>query len=166
MSRPGEVYFYAFNQRDPDDYTTHWINLSLVEAVAFPGREEAAQAGANGNEGDRNRSPRPLRNRRTDPRRAPEHWLEVAEGRNVSTPNERPTRTLAPLTNDQIAACLEEVADLLHAQDANMFRVRAYRTAAATCARSAAAGPRDSRHGRHRRVSSSCPGSANLWHRR
>jgi DNA polymerase (family 10) len=38
----------------------------------------------------------------------------------------------APLTNDQVALRLEEVAELLQAQDANPFRVRAYRTAAET----------------------------------
>jgi hypothetical protein len=38
----------------------------------------------------------------------------------------------APLANDQVALCLEEVADLLAAQDANPFRVRAYRAAAET----------------------------------
>jgi hypothetical protein len=36
------------------------------------------------------------------------------------------------LTNDQVALRLEEVADLLQAQDANPFRVRAYRAAAET----------------------------------
>jgi DNA polymerase (family 10) len=36
------------------------------------------------------------------------------------------------LGNDEIAAVLERVADLLEAQDANPFRVRAYRSAAAT----------------------------------
>jgi len=48
----------------------------------------------------------------------------------VSTPNEHPPEHATPLTNHQIADCLEEVADLLDAQGANMFRVRAYRTAA------------------------------------
>jgi hypothetical protein len=38
----------------------------------------------------------------------------------------------APLANDQVALRLEEVADLLQAQDANPFRVRAYRAAAET----------------------------------
>jgi hypothetical protein len=37
-----------------------------------------------------------------------------------------------PLGNAQVALHLEEVADLLQAQDANPFRVRAYRTAAET----------------------------------
>lgn len=37
-----------------------------------------------------------------------------------------------PLTNEQVAAELEEVADLLEAQGANPFRVRAYRGAANT----------------------------------
>lgn len=37
-----------------------------------------------------------------------------------------------PLGNNQIAARLEEVADLLEAQGANAYRVRAYRTAAQT----------------------------------
>jgi putative hydrolase len=35
-----------------------------------------------------------------------------------------------PLENDRIAECLEELADLLEDQGANMFRVRAYRNAA------------------------------------
>jgi len=48
----------------------------------------------------------------------------------VSTPKEHPPEHSPPLTNDQIAACLEELADLLEAQGANLFRVRAYRTAA------------------------------------
>ena len=48
----------------------------------------------------------------------------------MSTPKEHPTEQPPPQTNDQIAARLEEVADLLEAQGANMFRVRAYRTAA------------------------------------
>ncbi|MHC4211126.1 MAG: helix-hairpin-helix domain-containing protein [Planctomycetota bacterium] len=38
----------------------------------------------------------------------------------------------SPLGNDQVALRLEEVADLLQAQDANPFRVRAYRSAAET----------------------------------
>jgi len=37
-----------------------------------------------------------------------------------------------PLSNDQLATVLEEVADLLEAQGANPFRVRAYRGAAQT----------------------------------
>jgi len=37
-----------------------------------------------------------------------------------------------PLDNEGVARRLEEVAELLEAQDANPFRVRAYRTAAAT----------------------------------
>lgn len=40
-----------------------------------------------------------------------------------------------PLNNQQIAASLEEVADLLEAQGANMYRVRAYRHAAETLRR-------------------------------
>lgn len=48
----------------------------------------------------------------------------------MSTPKKHPTEQPPPQTNVQIAACLEEVADLLEAQGANMFRVRAYRTAA------------------------------------
>ncbi len=40
-----------------------------------------------------------------------------------------------PLDNQQIAASLEEVADLLEAQGANMYRVRAYRNAAETLRR-------------------------------
>lgn len=37
-----------------------------------------------------------------------------------------------PLTNDKLAERLDELAELLEAQHANLFRVRAYRTAAAT----------------------------------
>ena len=37
-----------------------------------------------------------------------------------------------PLSNAQLATTLEEVADLLEAQGANPFRVRAYRGAAQT----------------------------------
>ncbi|MEQ8787819.1 MAG: helix-hairpin-helix domain-containing protein [Pirellulaceae bacterium] len=37
-----------------------------------------------------------------------------------------------PLTNEQVAASLEETADLLESQGANPFRVRAYRKAAGT----------------------------------
>jgi len=48
----------------------------------------------------------------------------------VSTPTEHSPEHSPPLTNHQIAACLEELADLLEAQGANLFRVRAYRTAA------------------------------------
>jgi len=36
------------------------------------------------------------------------------------------------LLNDQIARRLDEVADLLHEQGANLYRVQAYRRAAAT----------------------------------
>jgi hypothetical protein len=42
----------------------------------------------------------------------------------------RQTTHRLPLDNEQIAQGLEEVADLLEAQDANPFRVRAYRTGA------------------------------------
>lgn len=45
----------------------------------------------------------------------------------ISTTNEH-----LPLTNVQVASALDEVADLLEAQDANPFRVRAYRGAADT----------------------------------
>ena len=40
--------------------------------------------------------------------------------------------TVATVTNPQIAALLREAADLLEAQEANVFRVRAYRRAAET----------------------------------
>jgi DNA polymerase (family 10) len=39
---------------------------------------------------------------------------------------------MLPLANRQVGDCLEEVADLLEAQGANTFRVRAYRAAAQT----------------------------------
>jgi len=48
----------------------------------------------------------------------------------VSTTKEHPLEQSPPLTNDRIAGCLEETASLLEAQGANMYRVRAYRTAA------------------------------------
>ncbi|MFI5457437.1 MAG: hypothetical protein ACHRXM_18495 [Isosphaerales bacterium] len=51
MKRPREVYFYTFDQHEPDDYTTHWINIGLVKAVAFPGGREAVQTEANGDDG-------------------------------------------------------------------------------------------------------------------
>jgi hypothetical protein len=38
----------------------------------------------------------------------------------------------SPLSNEQVAGALDETAELLDAQDANPFRVRAYRTAAET----------------------------------
>jgi hypothetical protein len=56
--------------------------------------------------------------------------LEVARDRIVSTPQVQDSEHGLPLSNDQIAACLEELAELLEAQGANLFRVRAYRTAA------------------------------------
>src|SRR5438128_12164668 len=40
-----------------------------------------------------------------------------------------------PLCNEEIARRLEEVAGLLQTQDANLYRVRAYRTAAETLRR-------------------------------
>jgi Holliday junction resolvasome RuvABC DNA-binding subunit len=46
-------------------------------------------------------------------------------------PNDRNPES-SPLTNDDIAGRLEHVADLLEAQRANSYRVRAYRTAAQT----------------------------------
>ncbi|HSR14863.1 MAG TPA: helix-hairpin-helix domain-containing protein, partial [Gemmatimonadales bacterium] len=42
------------------------------------------------------------------------------------------TTTTAAPTNAAIAALLRETADLLEAQEANVFRVRAYRRAAET----------------------------------
>jgi hypothetical protein len=48
----------------------------------------------------------------------------------VSTPQEQPSERALPLANDEIAERLDELADLLEAQGANVFRVRAYRTAA------------------------------------
>jgi DNA polymerase (family X) len=44
----------------------------------------------------------------------------------------RHVRPDLPLTNRQVAQRLEEVADLLEAQGANRYRVRAYRSAAQT----------------------------------
>jgi putative hydrolase len=55
---------------------------------------------------------------------------ELAWGKNVSAPPEYPLEHELPFSNEQIATCLEELADLLEAQGANLFRVRAYRTAA------------------------------------
>jgi hypothetical protein len=48
----------------------------------------------------------------------------------MSTSEEHSPELSLPLTNSQISASLEQVADLLEAQGANAFRVRAYRTAA------------------------------------
>jgi putative hydrolase len=48
----------------------------------------------------------------------------------MSEPDERSTQHHPPPTNQEIAACFEELAGLLEAQGANLFRVRAYRTAA------------------------------------
>ena len=48
----------------------------------------------------------------------------------MSTPKDHPPERSPPWTNHQIATCLEELADLLEAQGANLYRVRAYRTAA------------------------------------
>ncbi len=45
---------------------------------------------------------------------------------------EEPPETIVPLDNEAIAQRLEEVAGLLEAQGANVFRVRAYRLAAKT----------------------------------
>lgn len=42
------------------------------------------------------------------------------------------TTRLAAMTNEQMACCLEQVAELLEAQQANPYRVQAYRTAAVT----------------------------------
>lgn len=42
-----------------------------------------------------------------------------------------PTASQPLITNDEMAAMLERVAELLDAQEANPFRVRAYRVAAA-----------------------------------
>jgi len=47
------------------------------------------------------------------------------------TPPKRAIGSLPP-SNEEIAGCLAEIADLLQAQGANPFRVRAYRTAAKT----------------------------------
>jgi hypothetical protein len=51
VSRPREVYFYTLESGDRtrDDYTTHWINLSLVQAVIFPNGQEARRPGGGGN---------------------------------------------------------------------------------------------------------------------
>jgi len=46
--------------------------------------------------------------------------------------DEKSSGTSLPLDNQQIAGCLDEVAELLEAQGANLFRVRAYRSAAQT----------------------------------
>ena len=50
--------------------------------------------------------------------------------KNVSKPETEPSEHSRPLTNQEIAASLDELADLLEAQGANQFRVRAYRLAA------------------------------------
>ena len=46
--------------------------------------------------------------------------------------SQRPARTMVPVTNADIAAVFEHVADLLEYQGENVFRVRAYRAAART----------------------------------
>ena len=46
--------------------------------------------------------------------------------------SQRPARTIVPVTNADIAAVFEHVADLLEYQGENVFRVRAYRAAART----------------------------------
>ena len=46
--------------------------------------------------------------------------------------SQRPARTMVPVTNADIAAVFEHVADLLEFQGENVFRVRAYRAAART----------------------------------
>src|SRR6516225_9383865 len=46
--------------------------------------------------------------------------------------NDQHSENNFPLDNQQIAARLDEVAELLEAQGANLFRVRAYRAAAQT----------------------------------
>jgi hypothetical protein len=48
----------------------------------------------------------------------------------MATPQADRPGNLPPLGNLEIADCLEELAELLEAQGANLFRVRAYRTAA------------------------------------
>lgn len=50
----------------------------------------------------------------------------------MSLANAQHSEQTLPLNNQQIAACLDEVADLLEAQGANRFRVRAYHSAAQT----------------------------------
>jgi hypothetical protein len=57
----------------------------------------------------------------------------------VSSPNGRHAETILLLTNQEIAACLDDVADLLEVQGVKGFRVRAYRTIAGTLRGSGAA---------------------------
>lgn len=52
---------------------------------------------------------------------------------NSTSPAQR--ENVLPLDNDHVAGRLEEIAELLEAQDANAFRVRAYRNAAKTLRR-------------------------------
>jgi len=53
----------------------------------------------------------------------------------LSEPRGKREEPRLPLENEEIAARLDEVADLLEAQGANQFRVRAYRSAAQTVRR-------------------------------
>lgn len=52
----------------------------------------------------------------------------------VSSHSHAPARSHVPLNNAELSARLNELADLLELQKANTFRVRAYRSAAATLA--------------------------------
>jgi len=53
VKHPREVYFHTFEDgdRNSDDYTTHWINLNLVQTVIFPNGKESQQPDASGDEG-------------------------------------------------------------------------------------------------------------------
>lgn len=52
----------------------------------------------------------------------------------ISSRSHTPARSHVPLNNAELSGRLNELADLLELQNANTFRVRAYRTAAATLA--------------------------------
>lgn len=67
-----------------------------------------------------------------DPQRLPRWPARVRAPRPGPARSEPGTRTDLPLDDERLALRLEELADLLAAQDANPFRVRAYRGAAAS----------------------------------
>ena len=52
--------------------------------------------------------------------------------RSARRPRERPDTTAIAIHNPDVAAILDEIADLLELGEANPFRVRAYRNAAGT----------------------------------
>src|SRR6202035_5391910 len=76
----------------------------------------------------------PLRDRRRQPRRARREQPLPPPRRAVPIHSLRPppSATILAVDNVAIARVLEEVADVLEIQDANPFRIRAYRNAVRT----------------------------------